>query len=395
MEIKMKIESWPIEKLKEYANNPRKNDHAIEAVAKAIVTYGFRVPILAQSNGDIIDGHLRYKAAKYAGIKEVPVLLADDMSEEEVKAFRISVNKVAELAKWDIKLLEQELLELQSMEFDMSTLGFSEVDMDGFLTGTRGKKDPDSIPEVSDSVSVRGDLWIMGNHRLYVGDATLPQSYEILLEGEEVDLVWSDPPYNVDYSGKAGKIKNDKMSPEKFSNFLLSFYQQAFSCLKQGGPVYIAHADGQPATTFRNMFLQAGFYFSTCLIWRKNQATLGRGDYHYQHEPILYGWRPGKPHCWYGGRKRKGVIDFGDPPVFEKIAEGQFNIKFGNEILLVSGDNLSVESVLPSILQFDKPQVSVLHPTMKPVALVEYCLVNSSMGGGVQCLTVLPGAAQQ
>lgn len=384
----MEIQNWPIEKLKEYAKNPRKNDHAVEAVAKAISTYGFRVPILARSNGDIIDGHLRYKAAQHAGLQEVPVLLADDMSDEEVKAFRISVNKVAELAKWDLGLLTQELLELQNIDFDMSTIGFSEVELEGLLAGSANPdKDPDAVPDVQVSVATTGDLWILGNHRLYVGDARDPESYKKLLSSDSVDMVWTDPPYNVDYSGKAGKIKNDSMSEKDFSDLLLDFYKHAHRCLKPGGPIYVAHADGQPSHIFRNMFLQAGFYFSTCLIWKKNQATLGRGDYHYQHEPILYGWKPGKSHCWYGGRKRKGVMQFGDQQIFTKTADNEYQINIGNETLVVSGPDINVESLMPTILLFDKPTVSALHPTMKPVALVEHCLINSSMGGG----TVLDG----
>jgi DNA modification methylase len=383
----MNIENWPIEKLKEYANNPRKNDHAVEAVALAISKYGFRVPILARSSGDIIDGHLRYKAAKHAGLCEVPVLLADDLSEDEVKAFRISVNKVAELAQWDIKLLQQELLELQEVDYDLSTLGFSEVDLDGYLHGATGKNNPDAIPEVKEPVAKTGDLWTLGKHRLYVGDSRKQDSYDRLLSGRTVDLVWSDPPYNVDYHGKAGKIKNDCMSESEFSGLLRDFYTNAFSCLKPGGPVYIAHADGQPGNIFRKEFLQAGFYFSTCLIWKKNQSTLGRSDYHYQHEPILYGWKPGKAHCWYGGRKRKGVMEFGDQPLFIQTGPDIYQIHLDNETLIVSGKDIAVESVRPTILSFDKPSVSALHPTMKPVALVEHCLINSSSVGD----TVLDG----
>lgn len=383
----MRIEERRITELFEYENNPRKNDHAVEAVAKAIEQYGFRVPILARANGEIIDGHLRYKAARFLGLETVPVLPADDMGDEEVRAFRISVNKLASLAKWDTKLLEQEIKSLRELELDLSCLGFTEVELDD-LAGAGGRqKDPDALPEQVLPVSQPGDLWLLGDHRLAVGDSRELSTYVELLQGDpegRADMLWTDPPYNVDYSGKAGKIKNDKMSDEDFSLFLSRFYSAAISALQPGAPAYVAHADGRPSVPFRSEFVAAGFYYSTVLIWRKSQSTIGRADYHFQHEPLLYGWAPGAAHRWYGGRKRKSIIEFGDPPLFVASADGGgYQIEVGNEVLLIRGDNVTVESVAPSIIEFDKPHSSKLHPAMKPVALVEYCLLNSSRPGDV------------
>lgn len=196
-------------------------------------------------------------------------------------------------------------------------------------------------------------------------------------------MMWTDPPYNVDYSAKAGKIKNDKMSDAEFHRFLAKFYGLAIAFLKPGAPAYIAHADGQPSFAFRNEFLAAGFRFSTCLIWKKHQATIGRGDFHYQHEPILYGWKPGKGHSWYGGRKRKSVLQFGEQPLFVKMDDGSFQVRMTDNLLVISGKDIEIESLQPTVIEIDKPSRSVLHPTMKPVALVEQCLVNSSRPGDV------------
>jgi DNA modification methylase len=220
-----------------------------------------------------------------------------------------------------------------------------------------------------------------------VGDSTSPESYRCLLAEDpesKANMLWTDPPYNVDYSGAAGKIKNDKMSDEQFAEFLGRFYSTVIDFLQPGSPAYIAHADGRPSIPFRAEFVRAGFYYSAVLIWRKSQSTIGRADYHFQHEPLLYGWAPGAAHHWYGGRKRKSIIEFGTPPLFTLAADGEgYHLNIGNEVLVVKGENLTVESLAPTIIEFNKPLSSKLHPTMKPVALVEHCLLNSSKKGDV------------
>ncbi|MCB2218073.1 MAG: DNA modification methylase [Desulfobulbaceae bacterium] len=384
-DLPLAIELWSIDRLQESPNSARKNDHAVSSMADAIQRFGFRIPILARSSGEIIDGHLRLKAARQLDMASVPVLLADDMSEMEIRAFRISVNKVAELANWDMKLLGQELRGLLEVDFDLGALGFSEVELDDILNPAlaAGAVDPDAVPDLEDPVSREGDLWLLGDHRLLVGDSRIEENYRRLLEGQLVDLVWTDPPYNVDYSGKAGSIQNDKMSEAEFCAFLADFYRNSFSFLKKGGAIYVAHADGEPSFAFRNEFRAAGFKYSTCLIWRKSQATIGRADYHYQHEPILYGWKPGAGHCWYGGRKRRSIVEFGDPPLFTQQPDGSWLLRYGDEILMVTGTNVSVTSFMPTIVSVDKPARSELHPTMKPVALIEWFVLNSSCPGDI------------
>ncbi len=318
----MQIKQWNVNKLYEYDRNPRKNDHAVEAVARAIESFGFNVPILIRGSGEIIDGHLRYKAARSLGLENVPVIIADHLSEEQIRAFRISVNKVAELAKWDMKLLEAELLSLDDTGFDMTPIGFTEVELESLIGHHEKAGDKDAVPEVDEVIVKSGDRWLLGDHVLYVGDATVPKSYDLLLAGDPVDMVWTDPPYNVNYEGAVGKIKNDNMSGKEFNHFLAAFYKQIFAALKPGGPVYVAHADGLPSVTFRQQFVAAGFKYGTCLIWRKNHSTFGRSDYHYRHEPILYGWKPGSAHCWYGGRKRTTMLEFGGFLAIQELSGG-------------------------------------------------------------------------
>ncbi len=226
--IKMQIKMMQINDLVPYENNPRKNDHAVAQVGQAIREFGFRVPILAKSNGEIIDGHLRLKAAKHIGLTEVPVMMADDMSEAQIMAFRISVNKVAELAKWDMTLLKNELLAIKSMEYDVMLTGFQEVELDDLL-GLAGN-DEDNVPALKDTcISQPGDMWILDNHRLLCGDSTDQAAYKLLMSGASAAMIFTDPPYNVDYEGKAGKIKNDKMTAHEFDDFL----RAVFSCLSE------------------------------------------------------------------------------------------------------------------------------------------------------------------
>lgn len=379
---KIEIKQRAIAEIKPYPGSPRKNDHAVEAMISGIMEFGFNVPLLIQRDGEIVDGHLRYKAAEKIGLKEVPVIFVDDLTDVQIKAFRLSVNKLSDLAKWDMKLLEIELQQLKDLDFNLSEIGFSEVELDAILKNSDSTNiDIDKIPESSPPVSANDDLWILGDHKLYVGDATQEKSYRRLLGESSVDMVWTDPPYNVNYKGKAGRIENDNMSEDDFSSFLHAFYKNTHKYLKPGGPIYVAHADGSPGLSFRSEFVRAGFYFSTCLIWNKNHSVLGRGDYHFQHEPILYGWKKGSAHRWYGGRKRKSVVSIGDQSIYTKTDENTYQVNIGNEALVFRGENISVESILPTVISFDKPNLSKDHPTMKPVSLVEYFLVNSSRPG--------------
>lgn len=379
----MEVVTREISELRPYENNPRKNDHAVEAVARAIDTFGFRVPVLIQSDGAIIDGHLRYKAALHLGLTEVPCLVADDMSEAQIKAFRISVNKVAELADWDEELLQLELVSLRDEDFDLGLIGFKEHELDALLLEYPVEVgDKEAVPPLSStSVSCEGDLWSLGRHRLLCGSSTSNEDMTRLVGDSVVDMVFTDPPYNVNYQGGAGKIKNDNMTDDEFDCFLSS----AFSCmaphLKNGGAVYVAHADaGRIGISFRSAFLNAGFKLAACLIWKKNQFTLGRSDYQWIHEPILYGWKEGAAHFWYGDRKRRTVLDL--PLGYEfSVDENEVRISIGDQEIRVRGAGLSVQQSPASVVYADKPLQNKEHPTMKPVALVEKFVKNSSKVG--------------
>jgi DNA modification methylase len=337
------LEYWPIQRLIEYARNPRKNDHAVDAVSAAIREFGFRVPIVAKSDGTVIDGHLRLKAAKKLGLETVPVLLGDDMTETQIKAFRLSVNKLAELAGWDEELLKLELTDLQDADFDLGLMGFSDDELDRLINGDDGGglTDDDAVPETpKEPVSRPGDLWILGNHRLLCGDSTMLSDVEKLMGSELADMAFTDPPYNVDYGnnakdkmrGKDRRILNDALG-DGFYQFLYDACVNLLMVTKGG--CYVAMSSSE-LHTLQKAWLDAGGKWSTFIIWSKNTFTLGRADYQRQYEPILYGWKQGADHFWCGDRDQSDIWNY------------------------------------------NKPRVNDLHPTMKPVELVERAIKNSS-----------------
>ena len=222
------------------------------------------------------------------------------------------------------------------------------------------------------------------------GDSTSLPNMETLLDGQQADMVFTDPPYNVDYEGSAGKIQNDKMSANDFHQFLHELFVTAHAVMKDGAPIYVAHADsGEIGVSFRKSFLGAGFKLAACLIWRKNQFTLSRSDYQWIHEPILYGWKQGEAHKWYGGRKQTSIVDFGSH--FCQTGARSWSIQAGDEVLNITGDNIQVEVSIGSLVSENKPLRSDLHPTMKPVRLVERFIENSSRASDI-VLDVCGGA---
>jgi len=344
------FEHWPIERVVEYARNPRRNDHAVDQMAAAIQEFGFRIPCVVQSDGRLVDGHLRLKAARKLGLETVPVVLADDLTPAQIKAFRILANRSATWAEWDEDLLRLELEELRLDEFDLSLTGCDADELLDLLapdeTTTEGNTDDDVAPPVPDKpVSQPGDLWLLGPHRLLCGDATCAADYQRLLGDERVALIWQDPPYNVDYAnsakdklrGKDRPILNDNLGAE-FGQFLVDALTPALA--RSDGAVYIAMSSSE-LDTLQSAFRAAGGHWSTFIIWAKHTFTLGRADYQRQYEPILYGWPEGAERHWCGDR------DQGD------------------------------------VWQIKKPQKNDLHPTMKPVELVERALRNSSRPGDV------------
>ena len=390
--MKIQIHYWAINRLVPSANHLRKNDHAVDQISNAIREFGFRVPLIVKSDGTVIDGDLRLKAASRLGLAEVPVVLADDMTEEQIKAFRISVNRMAELANWDLDLLKVELQELDLAGYDMALTGLDEATIGDLLQAvdpTDGLTDPDEVPDLQTiPVSRPGDLWQLGNHRLLCGDSTSIAQVKKLMDGELADMVFTDPPYNVAYEGKTAAkltIQNDNMDSAAFATFLRDAFSAMAAGTKTGGAFYVCHADSE-VVNFRLGLLAGGWLIKQTIIWVKNQFILGRQDYQWQHEPILYGWRDGSAHKWYGDRKQSTVLDGLLGVTVENDQEG--------ELLCFSDGKMSAVLRVPSydivradpddlttIWRVDKPQRNDEHPTMKPVSLVSKAITNSSRSG--------------
>lgn len=379
---KMKLETWPVTRLRPYKRQLRKNDKNVERMIRCIEEYGFRIPILALADGEVVDGDLRLKAALEMGLESVPVILAEGMTDSQVRAFRILANSSVAWSKWDEDALAQELRDLWAVDFDLELTGLPLSEIEDLLETIDGSDegDLDALPEAGPCVSQPGDLWQLGQHRLLCGDATSHVDMARLMEGAEADLVWTDPPYNVNYEGKAGKIKNDHMSDSDFRLFLRDAFASMFAVLKKGGAAYVAHADSE-GINFRTAYVEAGFKLTTCLIWRKDHFVLGRSDYQNQHEPILYGWKPGAAHAWFGGRKRKSLQELAGLGHVDVAPDGSVSLFFEDRALRITGQDIVVEDLPTSLAFEEKPRSSDLHPTMKPVALVERFLKNSSRKG--------------
>lgn len=377
----MIIKQIAIDKIIPYARNPRLNKEAVSKVAGSIKEYGFRQPIVVDEEMVIIAGHTRLLAAQQLGLQEVPIHIATDLSDVQIKAYRIADNKTHEFSQWDEELLALELEELQKQGLDLDLTAFDSADIDRLLATLQSDTlvaAEEHLPEIPENpVSKAGDIWQLGNHRLLCGDSTLADSYSKLLDGEAVDMVFTDPPYNVDYQGTAGKIANDAMADAEFASFL----QKAFCCMHNvmaaGAPFYVCYGDKE-AVNFRSALTKAKLKISSCVIWKKNQFVLGRLDYQQMHEPIIYGWKVGKTHTWHGGRNRRSIVEAGDVLPIEKIDKDKYQIVIGDNIYLLTGKNIEMQEVAMSVVEIDKPLSNDLHPTMKPVALIEKFLTNSS-----------------
>ena len=338
---------WDIARFVPYPGNPRKNDNAVDRMVASIQEFGFKIPILARSSGEIVDGHLRLKAAKKLGMTEIPVILCDEGTEAQVKAFRLMVNRSVSWAEWDEELLGLELLELKGLDFDLDLTGFDSDELDRYLTdidAVPGLTDEDDAPEPQETpVSRLGDLWILGRHRLLCGDATKPADIERLVAGERADLVFTDPPYNVDYSGYTKDkltIQGDRMSDDAFRQFLSTVFGNYRSTIKPGASLYVCHASSVQRD-FQNAIEGAGLDVRSQIIWAKNTFAWGFGRYKFQHEPIFYCHVVGKKDAWYGNKAQSTLW-------MEK-----------------------------------KPAANRQHPTMKPVELIERALRNSSKAGDI------------
>ena len=332
-----RYENVKIEKLIPYRNNARTHsDEQVEKIAKSMREFGFINPVLVDGKFNIIAGHGRVLGAKKLGMKEVPCLFIEDLTEEQKRAYIIADNRLAEDAGWDKEMLKIELEELQNLNFDISLTGFEMDDFDFGMDETEVIEDEfdETVPE--EPKSKKGEIYKLGKHYLMCGDSTDINDVEKLMNGAKVDLFLTDPPYNVDYQGGTGlTIQNDNMDEDTFREFLKVSFFNANTVMKEGAVFYIWHADSE-GYNFRGACHDIGWKVRQCLIWCKNTLVMGRQDYHWKHEPCLYGWKEGASHLWASDRRQT------------------------------------------TVLEFDRPSVSKEHPTMKPVGLFDYLIKNNT-----------------
>ena len=398
----MQIETLAIDRLIPYARNSRTHSDAqVAQIAASIKEFGFTNPVLIDADGGIIAGHGRVMGARQLGLAEVPCIRLGHLTDAQRRAYVIADNRLALNAGWDDAMLALEMRDLMDEGYDVGLTGFDLKEIDALLAGLdatpEGQTDPDAAPAVqADAVTRPGDVWVLGRHRIMCGDSTDGGSVALLMRGEQADACWTDPPYNVaygdkaemlnDYGGKGhrntSRILNDDMSDEDFCKFLGGFYRAACAVMKKGAAIYVAHSETERANFTREM-LRAGFKLSGVVIWRKDTLVLGRSDYQWIHEPILYGWKDGGAHSFYGGRKQTTVSDIGSSgSPFVLRADGKWQVTIGEEVLIVDG-KAKVEWIEDSIMRELKPKRNDVHPTMKPVALIERMLRNSAKPGRI------------
>jgi DNA modification methylase len=381
-----RIELWRTERLVPLERNPRTHSEAqIAEIAASMREFGFLWPIMVNGETrEIVAGNGRYLAAVRLGLPAVPVVEERHLTPVQRRAFIIADNKIALNAGWSEELLAEELPALRDLGFDLGITGFSDEELAELMAsvGPEAPAEEAPVPDPpAEPVSRAGDLWLLGEHRVLCGDATRLADLQAVLEGRLADAVWTDPPYNVDYEGSAGAIQNDALSDADFARFLREAFSSLIQCMRPGAPIYMAHSD-TGGFTFRRCFIEAGFKLSSCLIWRKNALVLGRGDYHWKHEPILYGWKPGASHTWFGGRDKTTIHEF-NGPAFQQVGEQEWQIALGETTLIVRGQDLTIEPVRGTVFYEDKPTSNAEHPTMKPVALIQRMLANSAKRGAL------------
>jgi DNA modification methylase len=375
------IQDIKVSELKHYKNNPRKNDQAVEIVAKSIKEFGFKVPVVIDTNNEIVCGHTRVKAAAKLGMDSVPCIVADDLTNQQIKAFRLVDNKTSEYAEWDLEKLDVELSDLVNMSFDMQPFDFAivrknEVTEDDFDVEA-------AIPEIA--TTKRGDIWQLGRHRLMCGDSTVQSDAKKLMSGKLGDMVFTDPPYNIDYEGATKdklKILNDSMPDLEFYKFLYNAYVCMINNVTPGSAIYVCHSDNE-GVNFRKAMRDAGWEQKQCIIWIKNAFILGRQDHQWQHEPILYGWKLGAGHRWFGNRKQSTVIKPEDGVFVEKTGKGfQLTFNSGIKKVVINVPEYDVVQLvgdeITTTWYIDKPVRNAEHPTMKPIKLCARAIKNSS-----------------
>lgn len=329
-----------VNKLVPYVNNARSHSpEQINKLRSSLREFGFINPIIIDKDYGVIAGHGRLLAAKEEGMTEVPCVFADHLTEAQKKAYIIADNRMALDAGWDEELLRVEIEALQADAFDLALTGFDEKELSKlFDDGNETEDDGFNVEEELKRpvFSKAGDVWTLGRHRLICGDSTKAETYETLMEGKKANLVVTDPPYNVNYEGTAGKIQNDNMASEKFFDFLFDAFSNMEKVMADDASIYVFHADTE-GLNFRKAFDAAGFYLSGCCIWKKPSLVLGRSPYQWIHEPCLFGWKKSGKHQWYSDRKQT------------------------------------------TVWEFEKTKKNTDHPTMKPIPLLSYPIANSSM----------------
>jgi len=330
--------------------NPRKalkpGDKEYEKIKNSIQEFGYCEPVIVNSDMTIIGGHQRVTVLQDLGYTEIDCIVIE-IDKTKEKALNIALNKIT--GEWNKELLADLIADLQDSDFDVSFTGFEPPEIEQLMNSVHDKElvedDFDIDAELEKpAVANEGDLWLLGEHRLVCGDSTLPETYDLLMDGKKANLVITDPPYNVDYEGSAGKIKNDKMAEEQFEKFLFTAFVNMEQCMADDASIYVFHSDSH-GLAFRRSFEDAGFYLSECCIWKKQSLVLGRSPYNWIHEPVLFGWKKGGKHQWYSDRKQT------------------------------------------TVWEYDKPKKNDLHPTMKPINLVAYPMKNSSMSN---CIVLDP-----
>jgi site-specific DNA-methyltransferase (adenine-specific) len=318
----------------------------VDAVVKSLREFGWRSPIVVDAEGVIICGHTRYKTAHKMGLIDVPVHVARDLTPDQIRAYRIADNQTATLSSWDAELLPVELAALREADFDLDTLGFSAEQLAEWMVpeAAGAGVDPDTAPEVDEAAepdSMTGEIYQLGRHRLMCGDSAKAEDVSRLMGGEVCDLLLTDPPYGVSYKGSDGlTIENDDLPEDELRKFLAQAFAAGAKVMLPGAGFYVWHADRLTAA-FRAACQSAGLDVRQGLVWVKNALVLGRSDYQWRHEPVLYGWLPGAAHRWFGDRKQT------------------------------------------TVLEFDKPSKNGEHPTIKPTALFELLIQNSCPPGGL------------
>ena len=283
-----------IDKLIPYVNNARTHSkEQIQKLRSSLREFGFVNPVIIDKDFNVIAGHGRIAAAKEEGIKKVPCVYVDYLTDAQKKAYILADNRMALDAGWDEEMLAVEMEELQNLGYDLNLTGFDEKELaEIFDTDDDAKEDDFDVDAELEkpSITKNGDVWLLGNHRLVCGDSTKEETYSVLMDEKKANLVVTDPPYNVNYQSSAGKIKNDSMDEEKFEQFLLDAFKNMADNMSEDASIYVFHSDSH-GLAFRKAFDEAGFYLSGCCIWKKQSLVLGRSPYQWQHEPVLYGWK--------------------------------------------------------------------------------------------------------